>query len=270
MKSAMAYEFMRIRTIRSSWVLTAICLSATVFAAVGMTVKPASGSNSPTGLLGDQAALAAVLTAPAQATPLMMGLLGVFAFGHEYRYGTIRSALCVLPRRTTLATAKVLVVALWSAAVAMIGIALSALVLALLGGGRFQPATSLTAGSTPRVALGVVVYVALYALTGLAFGWIFRNGPAAVTLLLVLPLLVEPLLRLLLSSSPLRGVAEVGQYLPYGAGARLFSYSTPIDPKIAGAFFSSDLSPLAGGLTMGAATAGLLAVAHMLFQRRDA
>ena len=56
----------------------------------------------------DQTAYAAVLTAGTQFTPLLMGLLGVFAFGHEYRYGTIRTALCVLPRRTTLAAAKVL------------------------------------------------------------------------------------------------------------------------------------------------------------------
>jgi ABC-2 type transport system permease protein len=268
-RAALAYELMRIRTIRSSWVLTGLALTIALLDAVASTLSVGSGSDTPTPLLGDQAAYAAVLTAPTQFTPLLMGLLGVLAFGHEYRYGTIRTALCVLPRRTTLATAKVLAVALWSAAVAGIGVALSALVLAFLGGGRFEPGTSLTVGSTPRVAMGVVVYAVLVAVMGVAFGWLFRNLQTAVTLLLILPLMVEPLLRLLLVIPALGPVAGLRHYLPFGAGARLYVYSTQIDPQVPAAF-RNDLSPLAGGLMMAAVAAVLLALAHLLFQRRDA
>jgi len=268
-RSALAYELMRIRTIPSSWVLTGLALSFTLIGAVASTLSPVGGLDTSTRLLGDRAEYAAVLTAPTQLTPLLMGLLGAFAFGHEYRYGTIRTALCVLPRRTTLAAAKVLAIALWSAGVAGVGVALSALVLVLLGGGRFEPGTSLTAGNTPRVAMGVVVYVVLFALMGLAFGWLFRDLQTAVTILLILPLMVEPLLRLLLAAPELGPAAEVRHYLPFGAGTQLYAYTSQMDPRTFEAF-RNDLSPLAGGLTMAAVTVVLLAMAHLRFQRRDA
>ena len=280
MKGAVAYEWVRVRTIRSTWILSAAALAITVLAAVAFTLNPVSGAGGagsagpdegppPGGLVGDQAAYAAILTAAAQLSPLLMGLLGAFAFGHEYRYGTIRSALAALPRRSGLAVAKVVVVALWAAAVAVLGVALSAVVAKLLGGDRFAPAVSLTAGATPRVALGVVLYVVLFALVGLAFGWLFRNVPAAVTLLLVLPLLVEPLLRQILSIRALESISGVGRFLPFGAGAQLYAYTTQPDPNVPAAF-RNDLSPLAGGLTLAAVTAVLLVIAYVLFQKRDA
>ena len=273
MKGALRYEWVRVRTVRSTWVLSAAALLAAVLVSLALGLNPTSGAGSdgpqPGGVRGDQEAFAMVLTAPAQLSPLLMGLLGAFAFGHEYRYGTIRSTLAALPRRRVVATAKVLVVALWAAAVASVGVALAAVAALLVRGGRYGPEVSLTAGPTPRVALGVVLYVVLSALIGLALGWLFRNIPAAVTLLLVVPLIVEPILRGLLSLSVLEPISGVGRYLPFGAGGQLFAYSTRVDPDIPAAF-RNDLSPLAGGLTFALVTAALLAVAYALFQRRDA
>lgn len=280
MKGALAYEWVRVRTVRSTWILSAAALLVTVLAAVAFALNPTSGSGggSPDGpppdgaadrIVGDQAAYAMILTATAQLTPLLMGLLGAFAFGHEYRYGTIRPALAALPRRGDLAAAKVLVVALWAAVVGVLGVALSAVVAVLLRGSRYAPDVSLSGGATPRVALGVVPYIVLSALVGLAFAWLFRNLPAAVTLLLVLPLIVEPLLRAVLSIGALDAIAGIGRYLPFGAGGQLFAYSTAVNPDIPAAF-RNDLSPLAGGLTFALVTAALLAVAYLLFRRRDA
>jgi len=264
-KGALAYERVRLTSLRSTWVLSAASLVVAVLAAVAFTLGPSSGG----GALGDQRAYAMVLTAGAQLTPLLMGLLGAFAFGHEYRYGTIRPALTALPRRTPLALAKVLTVALWSAAVAALTVALAALVALLLGGGRFDPGVSLSVAPVPRMALGVVLYVALSALIGLAFGWLFRNIPAAVSLLLVIPTIVEPLLKVVLSLDALEPLAGIGRFLPFTAGAQLYAYSTVGDPEIPEAL-RSDLSPLAGGLTFGLVTLVLLGIAYALFQRRDA
>ena len=123
MRDALAYEWRRMRTVRSTWLLTVLSLVLTALPAVAITLNPATGSPVQQGdalrLVGDQEAYALVLTAGAQLTPLLMGLLGAFAFGHEYRYGTMRTALTALPVRERLAAAKVLVVALWSAAVAV-------------------------------------------------------------------------------------------------------------------------------------------------------
>ena len=273
MRDALAYEWRRIRTVRSTWLLTVLSLALTALPAVAIGLNPTTGTPVSRGesfrVLGDQEAYALVLTAGAQLAPLLMGLLGAFAFGHEYRYGTMRTALTALPVRDRLAAAKVLVVALWAAAVGVLGVGVSALVLLVVRGGRYQPGVSLTEATTVRVALGVVLYVVLIALLGLALGWLFRNVPAAVTVLLVTPLVVEPLLRGLLSLQALEPVSGIGRYLPYGAGSRLYAYSSRIDPEVPAAF-RNDLGPLAGGLTLALVVAALVAVAHVLFRRRDA
>ena len=269
MRGALSYEWVRLTTVRSTWVLSAAALVVAVLAALAFTLAPSSASTGVEDALGDQRAYANVLTAGAQLTPLLMGLLGAFAFGHEYRYGTIRPTLTALPRRTPVAAAKVLTVALWSALVGGLTVLLAALVAVLLRGGRFDPAVSLTAGPTPRMAVGVVLYVVLSALVGLAVGWLFRNIPAAVTLLLVVPLIVEPLLKIVLSLDALEPVAGIGRFLPFTAGAQLYAYSTVADPDIPEAF-RSDLGPLAGGLTFGLLALVLLAAAYLLFRRRDA
>lgn len=273
MRDALAYEWVRIRTLRSTWLLTALSLVLTALPAVAIALNPSSGTPLQEGesfqVLGDQRAYALVLTSGAQFASLLMGLVGAFAFGHEYRYGTVRAALTALPVRDRLAAAKVLVVALWAAVVGLLCVVVSAVVALLLRGGRYQPGVSLTEGTTLRVALGVVLYVVLIALLGLALGWLFRSIPAAVAVLLVTPLVVEPLLRLLLSLDLLEPISGIGRYLPYGAGAQLYAYSTEIDLDVPEAF-RNDLSPLAGGVTLALAVAVLAAVAHLLFRRRDA
>ena len=76
-------------------------------------------------------------------------------------------------------------------------------------------------------------------------------------------------MRGVLSIDALNAVAGIGRFLPFGAGAQLYAYSTQIDPTVPAAF-RNDLSPWAGGLTLAAVTAVLLTAALLLFQRRDA
>lgn len=277
MRGALAQEWVRLRTLRSTWLLSAASLAVTLLAAVAFTLTAGSttagrsastGSGGPT-VLGDQQSFAQVLSAAAQLTPLLMGLLGVFAFGHEYRHGTIRPTLTSVPRRPAVAAAKLLGVTLWSAVVGAVCVAASAVVVAVLGGGRFAPGVGFTDGPTARVAAGTVLYVVLIALLGLGLGWLFRNIPAAVSLLFVLPLVAEPIVRAILSIHALHSIAGIGRFLPFGAGAQLYAYSTRVDHTTPAAF-RNDLSPLAGGLTLAAVTAVLLAAAFVLFQRRDA
>lgn len=139
----------------------------------------------------------------------------------------------------------------------------------MLRGQQFAPGVGFTDGRTVRAAVGTVLLVTLYALAGLAFGWLLRSSPAAVSLLFVLPIAIEPLLRVILSIRALAGVAGIGRFLPFTAGAQLVAYSTRIDPSAPPAF-RNDLSALAGGLTLAATTTVLLVAAQILFQRRDA
>jgi len=275
MRGALAQEWLRVRTLRSTWWLSGSSVVLTALLAVTFTLTAGSlsaaraGTPGANGLLGDQESFATVLSAATRLATLLMGLLGVFAFGHEYRHGTILPTLTSVPRRTRVASAKLLVVMAWSGAVGVGCVAASALVAIVLRGQRFAPGVGFTDGRTVRVAVGTVLLVTLYALAGLAFGWLLRSIPAAVSLLFVLPIAIEPLLRVILSIRALAGVAGIGRFLPFTAGTQLVAYSTRIDPSVPPAF-RNDLSALAGGLTLAATTTVLLVAAQILFQRRDA
>lgn len=275
MRGALAQEWLRVRTLRSTWWLSGSSVVLTALLAVTFTLTAGSlsavraGTPGANGLLGDQESFATVLSAATRLATLLMGLLGVFAFGHEYRHGTILPTLTSVPRRTRVAAAKLLVVMAWSGAVGVGCVAASALVAIVLRGQRFAPGVGFTDGRTVRVAVGTVLLVTLFALAGLAFGWLLRSIPAAVSLLFVLPIAIEPLLRVILSIRALAGVAGIGRFLPFTAGAQLVAYSTRIDPSVPPAF-RNDLSALAGGLTLAATTTVLLVAAQILFQRRDA
>ena len=281
---ALAQEWMRLRTLRSTWWLTAGAIAISLAIAVGLVFDAGSSTagrsgdfsgggapgdrQSPAAVLGDQESFAAVLSSAGLLVPLLMGLLGAFAFGHEYRYGTILSALTGTPRRSSVAVAKVVVLAAYAGFVGVVCVALSALV-ATLFSSRFAPGVSLTGGATERVAGGTVLYIVLVALLGLGLGWLLRSIPAAVSIMLVFPLIGETLIRLLLSIDFLEPIQGIGRYLPFSAGAQLLDYSTAIDPNVPEAFFN-DLTPLVGGLTLAAVVAVVLGAAYLLFQRRDA
>lgn len=275
MRGALAQEWLRLRTLRSTWWLSGSAVVLTVLLAVtfvltaGQTSAARAGTPGAGAVLGDQQSFAAVIASVSQLGTLLMGLVGVFAFGHEYRHGTILPTLTSVPRRSHLAAAKLIGVTGWSAAVGAVCVAASAVVALLLRSDRFAPGVRFSDAATARVAVGAVLLVVLFALSGLALGWLLRSIPAAVSLLFVLPIAVEPLLRAILSIKALHAFAALGHYLPFTAGGQLVAYSTRVDPSVPAAF-RNDLTPLAGGLTLAGVVAVLLALAFGLFQRRDA
>jgi ABC-2 type transport system permease protein len=167
------------------------------------------------------------------------------------------------------AVAKLLGVTLWSGAVGVVCVAASAVVALVLRGGRFATGVGFADARTLRVAAGTVVLVVLFGLFGLGLGWLLRSIPAAVSLLFVLPVAVEPLLRVALSIEALHGLSGVGRYLPFTAGGQLAAYSTQVDPSVPEAL-RNDLTPLTGGSTLAAVIGLLLTAAFVLYQRRDA
>jgi ABC-2 type transport system permease protein len=258
---ALRYEWVRIRTVRSTWVLTILSLLFTGLIA-GLT---AGGANAQTNVQG----LAEALTAGSALTPLLMGLIGVFAFGHEYRFGVIYSTLTAVPLRSAVAAAKALMVMAWAAVVAVVCVLLSWVLAVTIGGGDYDR-LSVTSAPVPRMLVGVVIWVVLWALFGLAYGGLFRNVPAAVTLLLVIPLVVENVIRALLSLDALEPIRDVGDYLPFTAGAQLYAYDPSAAQQDVPDAFTTTMSALTGGLTMALWAAALIALMWVLFERRDA
>jgi ABC-type transport system involved in multi-copper enzyme maturation permease subunit len=198
---------------------------------------------------------------------ILAGLLGVFSLGHEYRHGTIRPTLTALPRRLFVLAAKAIVVLAFVACLAAVAQILRYIVALLIWGHRLTD-LGLFPGPLGRIWIGVIAYIVVFALVGLGLAGLFRSTPGPIVALIAVPLIVENVIRALLSIdalSPIRGVAKV---LPFSAGARVFSHDTSQNLGPAG--FGEVPSPNIGLFIFVVFLAIVLALTWVLFERRDA
>ncbi len=272
MIDALRYEVARLRTIRSTYWILGVAL---VFQLV-LTVLIAWNLPETGPLSGGDDTFAVLVTVGASlgVAPLfiayVIGLFGVFSMGHEYRHGMIRATLTALPNRLHVMLAKIITTAVLSlaAALACVGIA----VLAALAFGVGMP----TGRGLLDVALGTVLFTTLFALSGLAFAAITRNQTAAVAMLLLVPSLVEGIVKAVVlaikaaSDDPTGrgGLVEVLRFLPYDAGGQMYTRIS-IDDALQ-VFGVVPFGPVGGGVVMAVFVAALLTVGTVLFLRRDA
>lgn len=262
---ALAFEWQRIRTVRSTYWLTALAL--VLSAAVAGLI---AGFSREPGL--DESMIGTVLTGgtqfiPLPFVPLFMGIIGAFAFGHEYRHNLILATLTAIPRRVNLVIAKVIILAAWSAVAALLSIAVNWLLATILTGETLP----LFDGSTGPALLAYIGYVVLWALLGLSVGMLVRNLPATLVVLMLVPLIVEPTVVTLVSYiDAFESIRPAVPYFPFTAGNGM------IATVGADAFAADDLAasdqPSRGvsALTFTAWVGALLALGWGLFHKRDA
>jgi ABC-2 type transport system permease protein len=171
---ALRMEWLRLRTLRSTWLITALCLATG--AGLGLALALAGRKHV------DLSVAASVLN-PGQPSPIavLLGLLGVLAWGQDYRYGTIGPVLGVLPRRPELAWARVLVFTGFITLVVLATLALAWIAGVAATGGEL--AGYLTRAPVPRMMLGAVLLAVGTGWLGLACGAWLRSLPAAVAVL---------------------------------------------------------------------------------------
>ncbi|MFJ5679151.1 ABC transporter permease subunit [Streptomyces sp. NPDC093097] len=264
MRLALAYEWCRLRTLRSTWWLAVTTLLVTAalawaFGALLGNMATEVGQAPPV-----TEALVIMLT-KSPVTPVIAGVLGVFAMGHEHRYGTIRTTLAVTPHRVTAFAAKALSIGAFSTLLAFANLAVAWLVaLPLIGGDRWE---GVSLPLLVRVHLGQVLLVLGWGLAGVALGTMIRSQTAALLTLLAVPLVVEPMLRAALRSSGQALLTTASSFLPFTAGNAMTGV-----PGTDGTLLdnASQLGPLAGGLAFFAVIALKGVSAVMLFRTRDA
>ncbi len=182
-------ELIKLLTLRSTWwsiivvAVVSVGLSALIAASIG-----ASAPDLPGAELARQVPTAVI--APIQFTMLLAGALGAIAVTGEYSTGMIRSTLTAQPRRGAILAAKALVVAVVLAVVSLVVFLVALLpVMAILHTAAFPAGDP---GHTLQPILFAVLAMAVFAVLGLSFGFILRNGPGAVAatvgLLFVLPI----------------------------------------------------------------------------------
>jgi hypothetical protein len=167
-------------------------------------------------------------------------VLGTVAAGSEFRGRQIRTSLLCVPSRLRLLTAKIAAVALTVAVAALVSAVLTLVVAGVPVAGA-------------RVA-GLVVYWVLDALLAFGITLLLRSGVLPLTVMIVNTTAVS-------FTYLLTKVTPLAAYLPDMAGAHMFIHdmNTP-----------GELSPVTAGLVMAAWVVALLAVAGLVFHRRDA
>ncbi|WP_053206479.1 ABC transporter permease [Jiangella muralis] len=259
MSSALRFEWVRLRTLRSTYWLIGIGLLLTTAIAFGVAFATRNDL-----ITAEDAGI--IVTGGAELAPFLaifLAIIGIFATGHEYRHGTIQPTLTAIPQRTRLLLAKVLMVAITAAVITVVSVAINI----GLGSLYWQNAPDLGAEPLSEVIPGYVVFVVLYAILGVALGQLFRGVPSALVILLVVPLIVETLIAALSLWSALDWLQPALKFLPFSAGARLIA-TGPYDANGGPEF--DFLGRWESGGVFAAFVAIILAVGWYLFKKRDA
>jgi ABC-2 type transport system permease protein len=182
MLDAVRYEFVRLRSLRSTWVLFATGpVIQFLFAFIWAT-----HSDMPVQTRFDNAFLGLFLVLallPAMA-------VGVAAFGHEYRYRTIVTTTLTLRTPARILGAKAIVIALF-AAVSGAALVATTLLAEAVGGEAFTDG-----GAIGQAFAGAIVFAVLSSLLGLGVAAVTRNATVALVAMIAFPTIIETLMAL--------------------------------------------------------------------------
>ena len=142
--------------------------------------------------------------------PVLMILAAMTVTG-EYRSGMIRTTFMATPNRTLVLIAKAVVAAMFSAVYAAALTIAAVLVGRLMAPPLVGSNLSLVDLGTWRLVGAISLFAALAAVLGVAVAALLRHSAGAVAVLLMWPLVAEPIL----GNLPNIG-SEVGPYLPFG------------------------------------------------------
>lgn len=250
--NALASEWIKTRSLRSTWIIAA----ATVVATVMVTLLGISAlvsdwqvdlpadfdptGNSFKGILVGQ---------------ILIATLGAQMMTSEYANGQIVTSLTTTPRRGALLAAKAAITVLAALITAIVTVTCSfaACQAALASAGL--PTADLAAPDTIRAIVCAVVYLVLTAVLGLAFGTITRSSSGALAIIVTIALLVPALAPGL--PGPIGDFA--GTYWPTTAGQISYTVSA-----------GSPIPPVLGIAVLGIFTLWTFVAANLALKIRDA
>lgn len=180
---AVRAEWIKLTTLRSTWVTTAltILITAGLGALVAIfAMRPNAGMEVDTSAMTGSAWT--VLTVGTVFGEIVVAVLGALIITGEYSSGQIRSSLAAVPRRTRLFAAKAAVVAAWSFVTGVVSILLAwAMTLPFL-----DAAPSMADSAALGFVWGTGLAYAGIALMALGLGFLMRSTAGSITVMTVL------------------------------------------------------------------------------------
>ncbi|GAA0918196.1 ABC transporter permease [Nonomuraea longicatena] len=250
---AMAAEWTKLWSVRSTWYLLAGAAGLLVLGAVTIGGAAASG--------GERVPVSEPVVGSTSFAQFALVALAMLTVTSEYSSGTIRSSLQAVPVRGLMLAAKALVlVPVMALAGIVSGAVATAAVYALLSAEQFGGPGPVSLGEVVSDLLGVGVYSAAVALITLGAGAAARS--AAGTLTVMFMLLMGLPLMLMMTGSP--ALLEISARLPMFAG---LAFMESVENLTGGPI------PYGAGEGFGwllAWTAAALAAGYTVLRRRDA
>ena len=179
-------EWLKLRTVRSN--ITMAFFAVTLPLAITLLTMVFIDVDSV-----DDATVSVLLLGSGYLSVLLFGIIGVLAITQEYSQGTIRLTLAANPRRIRAYVAKGIVLAILSGGLtAFIILVGNTAGVAILD--SRDAVGKLSNGDMGQAYLALIVMSILVSLLGMAIGTLTRNPTSAVTVLVLWPLLLEPLI----------------------------------------------------------------------------
>jgi ABC-2 type transport system permease protein len=216
-RRAVASEWIKFRTLRSTWAVLGIAVLGMVVLGlvVAYNTRHLTSNLQPNDIAPSSTLQGYYLG------QLLMGALGVLFVSGEYSTGMIRATLAAVPKRVPVLWAK-LAVFVGVAGTSMIVISFVTFFSAQGLLSHYRAGWSITDPGVLRVVLGTGIYLTLIGVIGAVLAWIVRSTPGAlvayIAVILVLPVLFGDALGNL--------GKNIGKFLPSSAGAR-FAQSIP-------------------------------------------
>lgn len=262
--TAIGSEWIKIRTLRSTWVgmlatLVVLVGLGAIAAAVstGSVATPggAADGGGANGRFAGAGAVATVLTG-ANFAVLLVGILGALAGAREYSSRMIAATVAAVPRRWQVVVAKATVFTGIAFVMSVVGVFGAFFVgMAVLDGGG-AATVSLSDDGVLRQVLGMAAYITAVGLIGLGLGIVLRSVAGAIGAVVAGVLVLPTLAGALLPDS----WAPILQYLPSSAAA---GFTTV---QAAGA---DVLGAGAGALVLAAWVVAIIGAAALSITRRD-
>jgi len=250
-----ASEWLKMRTIRSTWWTLGTALVLTIGFGVLLSAATAAISGSE-----DGPSLGAVDAVSTSLAGMLFGEVTLAVFGvlfitSEYSTGGIRTTLVAVPRRSWVVVGKAVVVGVATVVVGAVAVFVS-----FVAGQALLATQGLSVGigdpGVLRALVGSALYLGAAALFGLGVGLVVRNTGGGITAAIV-GLVILPSLGALL---PGRVGDTVAKFITSNAGRQV----TFVEPAANG------LSPWVGYAVFVAWGVALLVAGTILLRRRDA
>lgn len=245
-------EWIKFRTLRSHWVLLALVFVlglGMAALAVGFYDAepgvPREALNNPESLIG------AILGFSTPVAGILLAVLGVMAMGGEYKSKTVLPSFSAAPIRSEVIAAKGIVLAAVALVTSVLLVAVNVPIgIFWLDQKGFD--IDFGADNLLQAAGGSVLYLVVLALFGYGVGLILTNQSLAITLVIIMPLVVDQALAGLIPGDWIK------QVLPFTAGSALFQPGG-----------TENVEVWQGGAILGLWVSAVVIAGGIVFERRD-